>query len=167
MPHTKWSPRFVYEYTRERSGRVERFFIVRIVRDGALHQRVFTVTSERTRAEARRQALAFRDHVLALYPELKLPGTVRRYETVQYQNGAGNPGEYLSAKWQARLWDGRRSVTRSFSVEKYGEGEALRLAREALEELRVRAFRSLPRAQRAQALAVRGGAVPGSTGAAR
>lgn len=109
------------------------YWVVNFSRRGQRHSRRFYDTAHGGSRGARRAAIAWRDQKLA---EVDVLGVLEFCQTKRSNNTSGVPGVHFlrpanqpEGIWQARLKlaDGTKMI-RTFSVRKYGEREAFRLA---------------------------------------
>ncbi|MEZ5303644.1 MAG: hypothetical protein R3F11_23830 [Verrucomicrobiales bacterium] len=115
-------------------------FYVRITHDGVTHQKYFPDKANKGKAKALRAARAYRDEVLASLPKEKQEFASRKPRKIQKSGvtgvthvvsrtaGSNATYEYWQASW---LDDATRRITRKFSIKRYGNDKALRLAKKA------------------------------------
>ena len=137
------APRTSYGITRiDQPEKKNHGFYVRITHRGKGHQKYFPDKSLGGKSKALKAARAYRDSLLAKMPKYKQAAAAKKKRRIKRSGIVGvthviskSPKDKIYEYWQA-AWvdaDGHRR-TAKFSISRYGEAQALDLAKKARAE---------------------------------
>ncbi len=114
-------------------------YYVRISHKGKSTQKFFPDKSSGGKAKALKAAREFRDSVLRKLPEQKQAYAAKKKRRIKKSGVVGvthvvssSPSGKVYHYWQAAWKEGKKRKTAKYSIERYGDKEALRLAKAAL-----------------------------------